>query len=131
MKNFIVLFLFLGFLSCSKDGPNIQNNPDEILNTSQWSVLIYYKDGVIDRRFDGYTFSFSVNTTPNCPDWLYGNCSQGGFGGHFFINDKNEFNIVLPTSFSLGDLNGAWKIISINKNILHLKRVKQEIKFIR
>lgn len=130
MRNILLTFILLIF-GCIKDSPIIVNNPSEILNTSQWSVLIYYKDKKLSSVFDGYTFTFSVNTTPNCPDWFHGSCQHGNFGGHYFINDKGQFTIVLPTSFNLNELNGSWEIIIINKNTIYLKRIGQEIKFVR
>lgn len=126
-KILLVLFVFL--LSCTKEEEVVLYDPNSILNTQNWKVTTYVNNGVSSNVFNSYTFSFSINETPGCPDWMDGKCIGGVFGGHYFIfleQGINKFKIILPNTWNLNEINGTWEIYIINSNTIHLKRISND-----
>ncbi len=126
MKKICLMLLFL--FSCNKEEPQI-NNPNAIFNTSGWVVKTYTINNNPSNVFNNYTFEFTDNPIPGCPEYMDGKSPLGVFGGYYEITyaDKTiKFKIILGPAFNLNQIIGVWNVIVINNNTIHLVRLNNQ-----
>lgn len=130
----LLIFLFF-FISCYKEEPQV-NDPNAIFNTQNWKVTLYVNNGQQSNVFNNFIFEFNDNPMEGCAEWMDGKSPLGVFGGYYDIiisDGLTKFNIILPPTFNLNQINGVWQVIIINSNTIHLKRfdTNQQIVFNR